>query len=129
MNISKDAVEAIAAEFDKRVEMHAQLASGPCGEIRTARGDETAKTHSTTAAMLRALSSRVAELEYIRSAKDEEIETLRKSRETSEGIRATAYRRGRLQGLDEAEAQFPIDGAYQRREILERLNSLKEQQS
>lgn len=62
-DIGKEAVEAIAAEYDRRVEMHAQLAAGPYGELRTTRGDETAKTHSQTAALLRALSARVEDLE------------------------------------------------------------------
>lgn len=84
-DISKDAVEAIAAEFDKRVEMHAQLATGPCGEIRTARGDETAKTHSATADMLRALSARVEELE-------------------GRPAHLIGLEQGRLQGLDMAMA-------------------------
>ena len=43
---------------------------------------------------LRALSARVAELEYIRDAKDEEIETLRSGLETAEDIRTDAYKRG-----------------------------------
>ncbi|MEX5513592.1 hypothetical protein [Pseudophaeobacter sp. 1A09344] len=78
---SREAVEAIAAEFDYRVEMHSKLSTGPAGGLRTERGMEAAKTHSATAAVLRALlAERDAALLREKTLKDntEELRQLRR---------------------------------------------------
>lgn len=65
---STEAVERLAEEYDQRVEQYSKLIDGPCGELRTERGAETAEVHKQTATVLRALAQRVAELEAERDA-------------------------------------------------------------